>query len=444
MEGRIFQVGEISLESKLGSITGKIIIYGAHLVALECCRFLISHGKKSQILGFAVTDKRDNPAWLEGFQVREIGEYAGQYQAVTVIMAMPGKYHRSVEAYAGSKGFQDFIRVSLEEMSVLKGGQLLMEQRKGSGYPFVLEESSHDNTWLNVRETNGRPEQYYKFPTLFYKDMADILKETGKDDLGEKYRRTLGQYRNLHQIAGGSPALEKIPAPDTMKIYMALSKGDCAKIVPDTYDSWVCPLHLGERDTEARVPCLYDDVGDSIADKNPLFAEMTGAYWIWKNAGGAAYKGLCHYRRHFVISENEIMAMEQEGIDVILTTARYAPYGVGNMFLAETPVKKPVFESMLQAIRACAPKDEEGFREYMESCFYYPNNMVVARNDIYNAYCQWIFPILFEMLRIDLETGYGHTGDRHIAYGAELLTSYFFAKHKSKYCITVTDYDLYT
>ena len=434
---------EMSLECKLNRITGKIIIYGAHLVALECCRFLISNGKRNHIVGFAVTDTRDNPTDLEGFQVKEIGEYAGQYQACTVIMAMPEKYHKSVESHARSKGFRSFVKVSLEEMSVLKGRELIGEWQKDAGYSFGLEESSHDPTWLNVRETGGTTGRYYKFPTLFYRDTGDVLRETEKCDLWEQYQRSLGQYRNLHEMVKDSRVSAAGPAADMMKIYMALSKRDSAKIVLDTCHAWICPLHLGERNAEEQTSCLYDDVGESIADKNRLLAEMTGAYWIWKNVTGPAYKGLCHYRRHFVISEKEILAMEQNGIDAVLTTARYAPYGVGNMFLAETPVKKAVFASLFQAIHRCTPEDEESFRDYMRSCFYYPNNMVVARNDIYDAYCQWIFPILFQMLDIDLETGYGHTGDRHIAYAAELLTSYFFVKHKDKYCIAVTDYDFY-
>ena len=190
--------------------------------------------------------------------------------------------------------------------------------------------------------------------------------------------------------------------------------------------------------------CFYEDMGETITDQNRIFAEMTGAYWIWKNRNHAAYKGLCHYRRHFIISEEEIRALEQSRIDAILTTPRYVPYGVGNMFLAETPVKKGVYESMLQAVRECAPEDALRFQIYLDSCFYYPNNMVIARNDIYNAYCEWVFKILFRMSEIETQKGNVQTEDRRIAYAAELLTSFYFAKNKDIYRIAVTDYQFYT
>lgn len=434
---------KMSLKSELDGIHGEIVIYGAHLIALECCRFLVDSGKGNQIVGFAVTDKHENPDELEGFQVKEISEYAGRCQTCTVIIAMPEKYHEAVESHARSKGFWNFIKVNLEKMSVIKGRQLIVELQENFGCSFILEKNANDSSWLDIREKGDKKNRTYKFPTLFYKTITEVLEEAGKISLQEKYHEILGTYRNLHVISDGVWDTAE-PASDIMKIYMGFSRRDSAKAAVDVYDSWICPLQLGERDPERNIFCLYDDVGESISDKNSIFAEMTGAYWIWKNISSTAYKGLCHYRRHFIITENEIKALERNGFDVILTTPRYVPYGVGNMFLAETPVKKRVYEAMHQAVGECAPEDSENFESYMKSCFYYPNNMVIARNDIYNAYCEWIFRILFRMLDIDLETGYGHGADRHIAYAAELLTSFYFAKNKDNYRIAVTDYRFYS
>lgn len=434
----------MGLEHRLDGIHGKILIYGAHLVALECCRFLIDNGKEDDIVGFAVTDKDENPVELDGFQVKEISEYTEYSQTVTVMIAMPEKYHQVVESYARSKGFRYFVKVNLEEMSVLKGRQLILEQRKFPEKSFVLEESSYDKTWLNIRETGDEDGRYYKFPTLFYKSKKDIFREVRKNSLQEAYKETLGEYRSLRKISGDSRAELSEPIEDIIRIYMAFSKGDSAKMAMDVFDSWICPLQLGGRSSEKEISCLYDDVGESIADKNSIFAEMTGAYWIWKNISGTAYKGLCHYRRHFIISENEIRVLKESGIDVVLTMPRYVPYGIGSMFLAETPVKEKVFEVMFQAVRECIPEDEELLEAYLKACFYYPNNMVIAKNDIYQAYCEWIFQILFRMLEIETQNGYGHGNDRHIAYAAELLTSFYFAKNKDNYQIAVTDYRFYS
>lgn len=437
-------------KNELESIVGKILIYGAHLVALECCRFLVHNGKRNQIEGFAVTDTAGNPEELAGFPVKRLGKYENRRSSLTVIIATPEKYHDEIERHAKGRGFSRFIRVGLGELSRLKGQRLITTQQKNREISFILEEDRHDVSWLNMLErksldngSNLVPEEkcHYKFPTLFYLDEERVFAEAANLDFHRDYEKTCGQYHNLHmmparavQEANGQE-LEK-----TMNIYMAFSIWDSIKPNGRQYAPWIRPIQVGSSLSDQLYGGLSDDAGEHISGHNRLFAEMTGAYWVWKNAQGSAYKGLCHYRRHFVISDEEIMALQKNGIDVILTTPRYVPGGIKNMFLAETPVKRPVYETMLSAISELSSGDRKNFEAYMDSCFYYPNNMVVARSEIYDRYCAWVFPILFWMAECDLEMGYGHSGDRHIAYAAELLTSYYFVKEKDHYCIAVTDY----
>lgn len=432
------------LTDELKKTEGKLLIYGAHLVALECCRFLIDYGKGSCIVGFAVTNKEDNPEELEGYQVEEIHAYIEQCKLLTVVIAMPKKYHDVVESYAQGKGFRKFIKVGLEEMSVLKSRQMLEEQQKWSGLTFHMEENVHDRSWLDIRAAEMTQQTYFKFPTLFYRKTEDVFKEVSKTAFLEASQEVLGQYRNLCLISEKLVMKAERPISDILQIYMVFSRYDSASISIKEYAPWIYPLQAGGRNSKQEISCLYDDTGETIADKNSVFAEMTGAYWIWKNRNWAAYKGLCHYRRHFIISEEKIRTLEQNGIDVILTIPRYIPYGVGNMFLAETPVKKELYEIMIYAVQECAPEDVLMFKAYLESCFYYPNNMVIARNEIYNAYCEWIFKILFRISDIDARREHGNRNDRHIAYAAELLTSFYFVKNRDVYRIAVTDYQFYT
>ena len=435
----------MTLEEELLSADGKILIYGAHLVALECCRYLTFFGKGGQIVGFAVTDMTGNPEELDGFPVKAADEYSEQYGNLTVIIAMPGKYHDSVEKYAKEKGVKKFVKVGLEEMSLLKGTQLLSEQHIHAGFPFLLEKTSQDGSWLNIRSVQEEPDRYYKFPTLFYIIMKNVLYEAEKLDFQKDYQNVLGSYRSIHSMRRNKGIDRKSLIRDIIQVYMVFSGGDSALLCTGgIYDPWICPLQAGGRDSRMEISCEYDDTGETIADKNHLFAEMTGAYWIWKNVKDVCYKGLCHYRRHFVISEEEVRGLLQNKIDVVLTIPRYVPFGIGNMFLAETPVKNQVLESVVQAVRERSPGDEISFQEYLRSCFYYPNNMVIAKTDIYDAYCKWVFLILFRTLDIETAKCYGHTDDRHLAYASELLTSFYFAKNKDKYCIAVSDYQFYS
>ncbi len=421
----------------------KLIIYGAHLVALECARWLIQKGKKNHILGFAVTDCKDNPDELEGLSVRKIDEYGSQDSNALVIIAAPERHHNDMEKYGRDKGFQQFLKIDLKTMSRIKGKKLISEQSNYVQRSFVLEKNKNDPGWLNMLSEKSGIVNHCKFPTLFYIEEEKVFREALNFDIHSEYQNLCGDCQSLHTFP--TEHIQKTNVTEIKKvinIYMAFSQWDSRQMGVMQYAPWLSPIQVGSSISKQRNGELFDDTGNHISQENGRFAEMTGAYWIWKNGKGSMYKGLCHYRRHFVISNEEILSLDSNGIDVILTTPRYAPGGIKNMFLAETPVKDKVYEGILEAITEQMPEDREGFEIYMDSCLYYPNNMVVARSDIYDSYCAWLFPILFRMAEIDLETEYDHWNDRHIAYAAELLTSYYFVKNKSNYCIAVTDYQL--
>lgn len=434
---------------------GSILIYGAHLVAIELYRYLKALNIKFQFAGFVVTDMEGNPEVLEQKDVLEIADYQAD-KNVTVMIAMPEKYHDEAEAYARGLGFSTFIRIGQREMSILKGRQLLYDYKKYGLSCFDLYEDPNDASWLNMTDSlqscqsvqvqrEPLAERHYKFPTLYYLSSEIVFHIAKKFDFYGDYERVLGTYRNLHAFPFQSTPDMNYEKTDKqpLHIYMVFSQWDSSSIAKTEYPQWICPIQAGSILTEKKSGEFLDETGDSISEKNNILAEMTAAYWIWKNAAPVKYKGLCHYRRHFIITEEEVMTLEANGFDVVLTTPRYAPGGIQNMFLKETPVREPVYRTMLRAIGECHPEDKDGFEKYMEESLYYPNNMVIARSAVYDTYCEWVFPVLFRMMEIEREDGYGHEKDRHIAYAAEVLTSFYFSEHKKDYCIAITDYQLY-
>ena len=69
-------------------------------------------------------------------------------------------------------------------------------------------------------------------------------------------------------------------------------------------DSLYLPLHVGaegktdENGNPLDLGYLKDNTGDNISAKNPMYCELTGLYWAWKNLN-SDYIGLVHYRRYF-------------------------------------------------------------------------------------------------------------------------------------------------
>lgn len=440
---------KVSIQDALKS--GPVIIYGAHLVAAELYRYLKKTYEYFDFAGFVVTIAEGNPRELEDKPVIEIQDCQAT-KDTTILIAMPEKYHREVEAYARSLGFSNFIKISLEEMSRLKGEQLLIDSKNHQNLDFYIYQDAYDPSWLNMTSCleASVPEadpakRHYKFPTLYHLDAETVFHIAERFDFYKDYEQIFGTYHNLHSFSKSFTSnYDQSQIQKQVHIYMVFSQWDSAALSEQKFADWIRPIQAGSILTASKANTYLDETGDNISEKNAVLAEMTAAYWIWKNAELVKYKGLCHYRRHFLLEEKEIVNLELNGIDVILTTPRYAPGGIKQMFLAETPVKEPVYQTMLRAVSECHPEDTDPIEQYMNQCLYCPNNMVIAKSEIYDAYCEWIFPVLFRMMEIDQETGYGHEKDRHIAYAAELLTSYYFVKNKDKYCVAVTDYRFYS
>ena len=71
------------------------------------------------------------------------------------------------------------------------------------------------------------------------------------------------------------------------------------------------PLHVGAACSNQHLPYIRDDSGDNISSLNPLFSELTGLYWAWKNLG-FDWIGLVHYRRYFASGLKRHILREKE------------------------------------------------------------------------------------------------------------------------------------
>jgi len=96
-----------------------------------------------------------------------------------------------------------------------------------------------------------------------------------------------------------------------------------------THKPWPLPAHplyrpigLGGHRPDDRPDALSDAEGDSIAERNPHYSELTGWYWIWKNVRDLDVVGLCHYRRYFFL---------QPGHPGFLSNKLYLEPTAGNM-----------------------------------------------------------------------------------------------------------------
>ncbi len=171
-----------------------------------------------------------------------------------------------------------------------------------------------------------------------------------------------------------------------------------------------------------------DDIGDNISSLNRQFNEMTAVYSVWKNYesyGNPDYIGFCHYRR--ILSAEDVA--DFENYDIV---AHFETYdGVMQQFISSHHVG--TLETVLEHAKQLSPYANivEKFKVQKNACY---RNIFLMKKELFFEYCEFIFPLLFQIhasLDYDKLSFYGQ---RMPAFIAERLTALFMYKkiHEGK------------
>lgn len=217
----------------------------------------------------------------------------------------------------------------------------------------------------------------------------------------------------------------------TARIYVAGSIFD--KPLQDSYTfiKEESVLQVGAALTDKRISAeaFLDCKGENISRKNKQFCELTGLYWIWKNAC-EDYVGLVHYRRHFLLPDNWLERMAGNKVDAILPVPLYvAPSIAGNY--KERHIASD-WDYLMEYFLINLPEEYEAADRFFSGNLYSPCNMLIARKEVLDQLCEWIFPILFAVA--------AHGGEkedpylnRYPGFISERLITYFFETQRENY-----------
>ena len=155
------------------------------------------------------------------------------------------------------------------------------------------------------------------------------------------------------------------------------------------------PVQVGAFYTKEDVCKTKDDTLDNISEKNPLYSELTGLYWVWKNRGKNKYVGCEHYRRHFDLTEAEIKEILSN--NEIILPRKYA--------LNAKSVEEfhRVFHN-INDLKLCEdiiydlyPEYKDSYEKYIKnSNLLYIANSFVTTSENFNNLCDFLFTIFFE------------------------------------------------
>ena len=208
---------------------------------------------------------------------------------------------------------------------------------------------------------------------------------------------------------------------------------------------------------------FHDDFGDNISPKNPFYSELTVLYSAWKNCD-AAIKGICHYRRYMnndsraTFNNRHLCDVNALGKDIIVQDDIQTRLNGGNCdVLLVSPSGPNPLTSREELEKFCYKQDiaamiavvEEDFPDYAEALQQVLNsknlsyfNMLIAKAEVFDNYCQWLFDVLGRIeLQCDL-SGYDAQHKRLYGYLSEVLLNVYFEKHsvKRKYVGVVCPY----
>lgn len=206
-------------------------------------------------------------------------------------------------------------------------------------------------------------------------------------------------------------------------------------------DSCYKLLHVGAANHKKDFGYICDNTGDNISSKNPMYCELTGVYWLWKNAPHSAFIGVCHYRRFLskhayslnpkseILTSKEVLSLLQK-YDIILPKklrkTKKNSYCHNEMELNSCREYRYIHKSIQKKCPEYIAELKKVFMDE-EMCF---GNIFVLSQELFNQYCEWLFGLLF-----DIEKNIREAGDevpREYGYLSEWMLNVWVEHNKLK------------
>jgi len=198
------------------------------------------------------------------------------------------------------------------------------------------------------------------------------------------------------------------------------------------------PVQVGA-EGKALIGYTPDNTGDNISAKNANYCELTGLYWLWKNAmDDADAIGLVHYRRHFtqkkskdkwdcIATEEQVRAMLEKA-PIILPKKRnyfietnYSQYAHAHHAI-DLDTAREIFSEKY-------PEYLHAYDSVMKRTKGHRFNMFIMEKRYAEEYCSWLFDILFELeKRLDI-TKYSVNDARVFGFVGERLLDVWLEKN---------------
>lgn len=205
-------------------------------------------------------------------------------------------------------------------------------------------------------------------------------------------------------------------------------------------DAIYLPLHVGREGKEG-LGYTGDNTGEHISGKNANYCELTGLYWAWKNLECDAL-GLAHYRRHFakrrslrpdwgnVLGGGEAARL-LETADAVVPAPRN--YFIETTYQQYAHAHHAIdLDTTREILAERYPAYLEAYDAVMARTWGHRFNMFIMKRETADAYCAWLFDILFELeRRLDI-SAYSKNDARVFGFVSERLLDVWLETNRVK------------
>ncbi len=217
------------------------------------------------------------------------------------------------------------------------------------------------------------------------------------------------------------------------------------KDYPMPEDTLYLPLHVGKDLSSVSLPFQGDNTGVHISEKNPHYCELTALYWAWKNLD-SDYIGLAHYRRHFtvqkpgpfcknkfpfILNSTEVELLLQKHAILLPKPRKYYIETNYSHYVHAHPAES--LDKTKQIIELLYPEYSSAFDLVMNRTTAHMFNMFVMKKEIFHAYCDWLFHILFALESKLNISSYDAYNQRIFGFVSELLLDVYLEKNALSY-----------
>lgn len=188
------------------------------------------------------------------------------------------------------------------------------------------------------------------------------------------------------------------------------------------------PIEVGADCRSEFIYSLKDNTGDNISAENLYFGELTGLYWIWKNAKlNSNIIGFCHYNKILRISDKSISKFLTENPEgwIVARPEKIPPHS--------KPVEWTTFCEVINDLYPeCVPFLKKSFDALGGSNECYIANMFITTKQQFESYCKFAFDILFETRNRIGVVDSDKYNKRYCAFLGERLLTIYLATYDLK------------